>query len=150
MQDLPQLYRDPALTPKIVMIAESFVRLLGYPLVETDRDPIVALWEIPKVVVAHGAQEDPIFFFGNARALAAFECDVETFITMPSRLSAEAPARAERQRLLDGVARNGFINDYAGVRISARGRRFHIEQAIVWNLMDADGRHHGQAAAFAL
>ncbi|HEY0958681.1 MAG TPA: MEKHLA domain-containing protein [Novosphingobium sp.] len=150
MQDLPQFYRDPALTAKIALIAESFVHLLGYPLVEADRDPIMALWEIPKVVVAHGAQEDPIFFFGNAQALAAFECDVATFTTMPSRLSAEAPARSERQKLLDRVSRNGFIDDYAGVRISSKGRRFHIERATVWNLMDVEGNYHGQAATFTL
>ena len=39
----------------------------------------------------------------------------------PSRLTAEPVAREERARLLDEVTRNGFIANYAGVRISSRG-----------------------------
>ncbi|HEY0234301.1 MAG TPA: MEKHLA domain-containing protein, partial [Afipia sp.] len=57
-------------------------------------------------------------------------------IGLPSRLSAEAPERAERQRLLDAVARDGFISNYKGVRISKSGRRFWIENAIVWQLQN--------------
>jgi hypothetical protein len=67
----------------------------------------------------------------------------------PSRLSAEFAERADRDRLLQAVARRGFIDDYAGVRVSSTGRRFRIEQAAVWNLVDAAGDIHGQAAAFA-
>ena len=52
--------------------------------------------------------------------------------------------------LLDRVTSSGFIDDYAGIRISAKGRRFRIENAIVWNLIDADGVRHGQAATFAV
>ena len=44
-------------------------------------------------------------------------------------------------------AAQGFIRDYAGVRIAASGRRFRIDDAVVWNLVDADGVRHGQAAA---
>ncbi len=50
--------------------------------------------------------------------------------------------------LLLGVQVPGFIDDYAGVRVSATGRRFRIEAATVWNLVDAAGALHGQAAAF--
>jgi hypothetical protein len=57
--------------------------------------------------------------------------------------------RDERQRLLDCVSRHGIIHDYAGVRISASGRRFRILNAEVWNLTDEDGRAAGQAAAFS-
>ena len=54
----------------------------------------------------------------------------------PSRLSAEAPDRAERQALLDAVARNGFMTGYRGLRIASTGRRFWIEDGIVWELLD--------------
>jgi len=70
------------------------------------------------------------------------------FTRLPSRYSAEPLAREERARLLARVSRDGFIDDYAGVRISAQGKRFRIAQAVVWNLIDADGRCHGQAATF--
>lgn len=67
---------------------------------------------------------------------------------MPSRLSAEFADQAERARLLETVGRRGAIEDYAGVRVSASSRRFRIERATVWNLIDAAGARHGQAAAF--
>ena len=150
MDNLPQPYRQPATAARIALVAESFERLLGRPLADVapGTDPVAALWAAPLVIVAHGTEADPLFFFGNRAALTRFECTPEQFIGMPSRFSAEAPDRAERQALLERVARDGYIADYAGVRISATGHRFRIEQAIVWNLIDADGAIHGQAAAF--
>lgn len=147
---VPDCYRPAHRAAHIALIAESFARLLGRPLVDPAPDIVAALWDAPRVIVAHGTEEDPVFFFGNRAALAAFECDVAEFTHMPSRLSAEAPLREERQALLDRVARHGFIDDYGGVRISALGRRFRIERAIVWNLVDAAGERHGQAATFTL
>lgn len=148
METLPDLYRAPEMCSRIALIAESFARVLGRPLVAADHDPVQALWEAPAVVVAHGTQGDPLFFFGNRAALARFACPAERFVGMPSRLSAEAPLREERQALLERVTRDGFIADYAGVRIAATGQRFRIEQAIVWNLLDAGCAVRGQAATF--
>jgi len=146
--DHPPAYRVPETAARIALIAESFARLLGRELVADGGDLVAQLWAAPLVVVAHGTGDDPQFFFGNRAALARFECPAAQFIGMPSRFSAEAPDRAERQALLDRVTRDGFIDDYAGVRISAKGRRFRIEQAAVWNLIDQAGAVHGQAAAF--
>ncbi|MCB2079450.1 MAG: MEKHLA domain-containing protein, partial [Novosphingobium sp.] len=64
--------------------------------------------------------------------------------------TAEAPMRDARQQLLDRVTRDGYIDDYSGIRISSTGRRFRIENAIVWNLVDGNGARHGQAATFVL
>jgi hypothetical protein len=133
---------------RIALIASSFARLVGRPLIAPGDDPVTGLWSAPAVIVAHGTEADPMFFFGNRRALAVFECDAAQFTRMPSRLSAEAPLRRERQALLDQVAARGFITDYAGVRITAKGRRFRIDQAIVWNLVDEAGERQGQAATF--
>ncbi len=133
---------------RIALIAESFERLTGGSLVDPQPDMAAALWIAPRAIVAHGTQADPIFFYGNRLALTLFETTPAEFIRMPSRLSAEPLLREERARLLDRVTRDGFIDDYAGIRISAKGRRFRIEQAIVWNLVDAEGETHGQAAAF--
>jgi hypothetical protein len=63
-------------------------------------------------------------------------------------LSAEPLNREERQRLLDAVSKRGYIDDYAGVRVSRTGRRFQIAAATVWNVMDENGQRHGQAATF--
>jgi hypothetical protein len=145
---VPAVYRAAA--PRIALIAESFRRLLGRPLVPDANDVLSALWDAPLAIVAHGTEADPLFFFGNRAALIRFESTVEQFVGMPSRRSAEAPSRDERQALLDRVARDGFIDDYAGIRISARGFRFPIRDAVVWNLTGPDGAIHGQAAAFAV
>jgi hypothetical protein len=34
------------------------------------------------------------------------------------------------------------------VRVTKTGRRFRIEQAVVWNVLDRDTNIHGQAALF--
>lgn len=138
----------PPFDPRLPLLVESYQRLLGQLLVEPSDDLALALWDAPRVIVAHGTEEDPVFFYGNRRALEAFEMDFPSFARLPSRFSAEPLAREERARLLERVTRDGYIDDYAGVRISAQGRRFRIEQAVVWNLLDADGRVHGQAATF--
>ena len=137
---------DDVLKGRLALVAESFERLLGRPLVNAPTPE--RLWHAPCVIVAHGSQADPVFFYGNQRALDAFELDFARFCQLPSRYSAEPLAREERARLLERVSRDGYIDDYSGVRISATGRRFRIEQAVVWNLLDERGVCHGQAATF--
>jgi hypothetical protein len=87
--------------------------------------------------------------YGNEAALRLWEMDLATLLATPSRLTAEPVHRSERERLLQRTKRNGFVNDYQGVRISASGQRFRIEQATVWNLFDEQGNHRGQAATFS-
>ncbi|MCX7865204.1 MAG: MEKHLA domain-containing protein, partial [Novosphingobium sp.] len=122
----------------------------GRALVEGSADIVAALWKAPSAILAHGTESDPIFFFANLRALRAFEYDLDTMLRTPSRLSAEAMLREERQALLDRVSAHGFIDDYSGVRITSSGRRFTIKRAIVWNVVDSSGLRHGQAATFGL
>jgi hypothetical protein len=141
---LPMGFATPGMRSRLALITTSYRRLTGRELVAPGGD----LWTAPRAIVAHGIEADPIFFFGNRAALARFEMTPEQFATTPSRLSAEPMLREERQALLDRVTRHGFIDDYAGIRISATGRRFRIEAATVWNLIDEHGRVHGQAATF--
>jgi hypothetical protein len=140
--------------PPTALIAESFLRLLGRRLVHpaeagSNAEGIEeAIWTAPCVIVAHGTEPDPIFFYGNRRALELFEATWAQFTAMPSRLSAEPLLRDERERLLARVREHGYIDDYSGIRVSLTGRRFRIERAIVWNLIDEQGARHGQAAMF--
>jgi len=143
--------RRPVLRPKappLLLLSESFRRLTGRSLLGATEATEAALWSAPRVIVAHGTEADPVFFYGNRLALQLFEMSWEDFTQLPSHFSAEAPERDERTRLLARVARDGYIDDYAGVRIAASGRRFRIESAVVWNLIDAAGICHGQAATF--
>lgn len=147
-----RLLRTPPAEPsdvRLTLLANSHQRLTGRPLVEAaGGDLRRALWTARSVIVAHGTEADPVFCYGNQRALDLFEMDWASFVRLPSRRSAEPLLRDERARLLERVARDGCITDYAGVRISATGQRFRIVQAVVWNLIDTDGVCHGQAAAF--
>lgn len=132
------------------MIADSYSRITGRKLVNlTVGDVVGALWHAPLVIVAHDMAADPVFFFGNAAALELFEMSFAEFSRLPSRLSAEPVLQEERARLLETVNRDGFVDNYAGIRISAKGKRFRIVQAVVWNLIAEDGGKHGQAAAFS-
>jgi PAS domain-containing protein len=129
------------------LLAGSFRRLVGKPL--TDRDAASLYAEAPFVVLAHDTQPDPIFIYANRAAQDCFGYGAEEFLTLPSRLSAEPVLREERQRLLDSVRAKGFIADYGGIRIAKSGRRFRIRDAVVWQLIGADGTVRGQAATFA-
>jgi len=139
---------------RIPLIVESYRRLTGSALLDflpdDHRELALALWYAPRAVVAHGTQADPVFFYGNRLALQLFEMSFEEFTQLPSRLSAEAPAREERASLLERVASRGFVEDYAGMRIAKSGRRFMIEHGTVWNLVDEAGVNCGQAATFAV
>lgn len=133
------------------LLLSTFRRLLDRELVSREGsllDQAERLFHAPFVVVSHGIQADPILNYGNAAALALWEMTPERFTQTPSRLTAEPMHRDERDRLLERTRRNGFVDDYSGVRISATGKRFRIERAIVWNLTDAAGNHRGQAATF--
>jgi hypothetical protein len=132
-------------------LRRTFHVLTGRDLIDPALSPEAAaeaLFHAPFVVLSHDAAPDPLLTYGNQTALELFELSWEELIQLPSRLTAEAPAQAERARLLARVAAQGFIDDYSGVRISRTSQRFRIERATVWNLTDDRGQVCGQAATF--
>jgi len=139
------------LITQVQRILNSFHHFTGQELLfprKTPEEEAKALFEAPFVIVSHGTEPDPILNYGNQAALTLWEMTWEELIKTPSRLTAEPVSREERSRLLALVTQKGYIGDYQGVRISKMGRRFQIEKAIVWNLMDEQGHHAGQAASF--
>ncbi len=134
---------------RLSLIFESYQRLTGKALLPVPFDPLV-MWNAAFAIVAHGTEDDPVFFYGNQAALGLFEMSFADFTRLPSRFSAEPLAREERARLLERVGKQGFVDDYAGVRIARSGRRFTIANATVWNLLDVTGKYDGQAAIFAI
>jgi len=147
---------DPALATVTLatQLLASHLQLTGRPLLasragETEAGLARRLYAAPFVVLAHDGQPDPRFNYANLAAQRLFERTWEEIVGLPSRLSAEAPAREARERLLQRVVEHGFIEDYSGVRIAKSGRRFRILCATVWNVSDASGRRTGQAASFS-
>lgn len=131
-------------------ILDSYERLIGKELIPREgiAEDARTLFHAPFVVVAHGTEDDPLLNYGNETALNLWQLPLEDLIGMPSRKTAEPMHRDERAELLRRTQRDGFIDDYSGIRIASTGRRFRIHQATVWNLTD-DGVHVGQAAAFS-
>jgi hypothetical protein len=131
------------------LLTESHMRVVGSALPSSHLGPAWLYQEAPFAVLAHNTDADPRFIYANRTAQRCFEYSWAELISMPSRLSAEAPNRAERARLLDAVSRDGYVSGYRGVRIAKSGRRFWIEDGVVWQLIDAQGVRRGQAAMFA-
>lgn len=132
------------------LLCSSYKKWINNDLIclNKDDDLAFALYHAPFILVSHGTEQDPILNYGNNAALNLWELKWEDFIRTPSHKTAEPIERVERERFLGNVAKNGYVDDYSGIRISSSGRRFIIHQATVWNLVDDDGIYHGQAATF--
>lgn len=134
--------------PRLKLIFDSYQRLTGKRLLDSAPFDPEVMWHALHAIVAHGTEVDPVFFYGNRTALQRFEMTFDDFVRLPSRLSAEPLAQEARTKLLERVTKHSFIDDYSGMRISSSNRRFMIANATVWNLLDAAGVYHGQAATF--
>ncbi|MCE8426373.1 MAG: MEKHLA domain-containing protein [Candidatus Methanoperedens sp.] len=142
---------QPLLIDHVHRLLQSFRCWTGRELIHpsgSKEDRAEALFQAPFVVLSHGIQEDPILNYGNQAALTLWEMTWTEFTNMPSRLTAEPVNRKDRARLLDQVKHQGYTDAYRGVRISRSGRKFLVEQATVWNIMDSNGQYAGQAATF--
>jgi hypothetical protein len=136
----------------VARVLASFRHWTGKDLIDggfTLDDQARELFYAPFVVLSHDTAPDPLLNYANEAALRLFTLTWKELTAMPSRLTAQAPDQTERARLLTEVSRRGFIDDYSGIRIGKTGRRFVIERATVWNLIDETGAPYGQAATFS-
>ena len=146
-----EIWKRPEIVAHTQRLLNSHRRWVGRELIARDgsaEEQSRALYEAPFVVVSDGLEESPIFNYGNLTAQKLFETDWANFTRIPSRQSAEVVHQAERERLRDEVTQNGFIDNYRGIRISTSGKRFWIEQAIVWVVVDEAQTPIGKAATF--
>lgn len=146
------LWQKPEVIRWSQILAESYQQLLGKELIpysSTPEELAKALFEAPFVIVSHGTQTDPILNYGNQTALQLWSLSWEELTETPSRLTAELVNRETRAIMLETAAKQGYIDNYRGIRISSAGKRFLIEQAVIWNLKDEFGRKCGQAATFS-
>lgn len=147
-----QIWTDPAVIEWSHLLLDSFRHWIGRELLERAGDRACqaqALFLAPLVVVSHGIGLDPLLNYGNQTALDLWEMTWESFVQTPSRLTAEPVNRAERAWMLEQAKTKGYFDNYRGVRMTATGRRFFVENACIWNVMDAEGQRVGQAASFS-
>ncbi len=145
-------WHQPHVVKWTQFLLDSYRHWLTKELIERDGttlDQAGRLFESSFVVVSHGLQEDPILNYGNRVALTLWEMDWEQLVQTPSRMTAEPINQAERAEMLRRAESHGYIDDYRGVRISRTGKRFLVEDAIVWTVLDAQGVKLGQAATFS-
>jgi hypothetical protein len=146
------LWTYPSVIDWTQRLLENYRHWIGRELLgrsESLEDQAHALFDAPFVVVSHGAGLDPILNYGNRAALELWDMTWEQFTQTPSRLTAEPLNQGERAAMLRIAGRQGYFEGYRGVRISSSGRRFLVEDATVWNVLDPAGRRIGQAATFA-
>ncbi len=134
----------------VELLLDSYRRLLEKSLLNMPNGEDLGRWvyEADFALLSHNIEPDPLFNYGNRTALDLFELTWQELVGMPSRFSAEPVNREQRERLLTQVAKQGYIDNYAGVRIAKSGKRFMIQNAVVWNIQDKEGNHYGQAAWF--
>ena len=132
---------DPIFTEKLI---NSYEKLLERELID---DPS-KLFEADFVCAGHKFASEPKFAYGNQKALDLWELDLDKFIGMPSKNTAEEMHQKEREELLNEVRQKGYIKNYSGIRISSTGKKFKINNAIVWNVFDENEKLIGQAVKF--
>ncbi|MFB2769048.1 MEKHLA domain-containing protein [Pelatocladus sp. BLCC-F211] len=144
-------WQQEAVIRHSLRILRSFEYWTGRSLLDVNgsvQEIAQALFAAPFALVSHGTESDPIFNYGNQRALELWELSWQDFTKMPSRKTAEEVVQEERNRLLAETTTKGFSN-YSGIRISSTGKRFDIKDGILWNLLDENDDYCGQAAVFS-
>jgi len=145
-------WQQPTIIRHSQRLYHSLQHWTGKSLIERSDDPLLlseSLFKAPFVIVSHGTQADPIFNYGNLKALELWQMDWDDFTSLPSRYSAEPIERSERETMLTKTQTQGFFSNFRGVRISSKGDRFFIEDGIIWNLLDEENQLCGQAASFS-
>ena len=131
------------------LLISSYRKIVGTPLVPYEMSGAVGaewLYRAPFGMLAQDTSLDARFVYANLAAQRRFGYSWREFMGMPARLSAEPQNQDQRQVFMDSVLRQGYVSGYQGRRIAKAGRRFLIQDVTVWNLVDADGTLHGQAA----
>lgn len=144
-------FTDAEVQQQSLLLCNSYQYWTAKPLVTPARNCSLAeaLFNAPFILVSHGTESIPLFNYANRKALELFEMDWASFTCMPSRQSADRGNQAARAELMVRVREAGIVTGCSGVRVTAGGKRFRIDDAIVWNIIDSDDHFHGQAAMFA-
>ncbi|MEM8780206.1 MAG: MEKHLA domain-containing protein [Cyanobacteria bacterium P01_G01_bin.49] len=155
MNGLP--WQQDSIIYQTQLILKSFEYWLNYSLLAgngventqgSPQETAKRLFYAPFVVVSHGIEADPIFNYGNQKALEIWGLTWEEFTQFPSRKTAELIEQKERDRLLSETTEKGFCY-FSGVRITSTGKRFKIDNGIIWNLIDQQKKYRGQAAIYS-
>lgn len=133
------------------LILDSYQKWTGktlLPSTSASPETYLQLFSAPFPVLSSTHDAEPVLNYGNQTALDLWEMDWTSLTNTLGKNTAEAMERDTREKFLQTVREKGFIDNYSGIRISRTGKRFRIENATVWNLVDSSGAYSGQAATF--
>lgn len=152
MNNTTDIYQKPEVIKWTQIILNSYQKLLGKELINRDGNPLKEAEELfyaPIVVLSHNTDSDPIYNYGNLQALNLWELSWDELLKTPSKSTTEVMLRSEREKILKEVATKGYVENYGGIRKSKNGKKYKLENVIVWNLTDEENQYCGQAATFS-
>ena len=137
-------------TAFLARVVDSFTRVTGGSLGLDVHDKTLGrrIYSADFALLTHRGDAQATLNYGNALALKLWDCDWARFTALPSRATAPQEASLARDDLMARVARDNFVTDYSGKRISATGRLFLIRNVTVWRLLDEPANAFGVAATF--
>ena len=151
--DKSQHWLQEELLQHIQLLLYSFHHWTGDDLIQipsnySPEEIANLLFNADFILVSHGSEVDPIFNYGNQKALDLWQMDWQTLISTPSRYTVEPMEHEDREQLLAQAKSQGYVSNYRGVRIASNGDRFYINNVTLWNVVDKEGKLWGQAATF--
>lgn len=131
------------------LLLGSYRHWTGRDLIAPGDQASRRLFEAAFPVLSYGTDPDQTLNYANLCGLSLWEMSWTQLTSTPSRLTAEPVHQAERAAFLNRVRDAGVVDNYSGIRVSARGRRFRIRQATVWSVFAEAGDPAGVAATFS-
>ncbi|QDZ18632.1 WHEP-TRS domain-containing protein [Chloropicon primus] len=140
----------------LLLVVESFTKALGRTLLEEQcsiTEIADKVYEAPFVLLSHvygeggeGVREHK-FNYANRRALELWETEWADLVGKPSSVSGEdaEEIQSDRDELLLECKEKGFVEGYEGWRISAKGKKFFVKGATLWEVKSSGGESVGQA-----
>ena len=137
----------------VSLLLKSYFQLFKKDLIPKSSDIMDSLFKANFYLVSHQYKNEPILVYGNQKVLDRWEMTWEVFVGTPSRLTAEKELQNKRAEMLKIADKQGYFDKYEGIRISSKGKRFWIKDALIFNIYkDASSNLNskviGQAALF--
>lgn len=143
----------------LLLVVESYTKAVGKRLLADQMsitEIAAQIWEGPFVLLSHaygdeteGLREHK-FNYANRKALELWETEWSDLVGKPSSVSGEdsEEVQAERDALLLEAKEKGFVEGYEGWRVSAKGAKFKVRGATLWEVKNAAEESLGQAVVF--
>lgn len=148
--DLPNQKLNQAEITFVQCLLASYERLFNKVLIQrnSEEQDYFNLFHSDFYLVSHRFMDVPRFVFGTEKAIQLWETSWKDFYMMPSKYSAEEDQREKREQMLKSANEKGYFDGYEGVRISAKGNRFKINNVLIFNVFEEGDKVIGQAALF--